>query len=180
MRGGPFFIPDHRQTSFSPSNRITSKLLLRGFWGFSTTVRSGQAARRATLTPSALRPYTRQLLQCSMTTLWPSVTISGWSSSPLPLFPSTDSSSVSTLRFKTRPVQQQTVGLARDEEANRVVSLSPKCTFYAHIFGPKLVACLSAFGTTTPMVRTETISSYIYTQISGLATVQVNKLVLVN
>ena len=90
LRGGPFFIPDHRQTSvgeesnglnkrkgdkrhftqidpwtslpFSPSNRITSKLLLRGFWGFSTTVRSGQAARRATLTPSALRPYTRQLL----------------------------------------------------------------------------------------------------------------------
>ena len=103
--------------------------------------------------------------QCSMTTLWPSVTISGWSSSPLPLFPSTDDSSVSTLRFKTRPVQQQTVGLARDEEANRVVSLSPKCTFYAHIFGPKLVACLSAFGTTTPMVRTETISSYIYTDL---------------
>lgn len=83
LRGGPFFIPDHRQTSvgeesnglnkrkemrhftqmhpwtslpFSPSTRITSKLLLRGFWGFRTTVRSGQAARRATLTPSALRP----------------------------------------------------------------------------------------------------------------------------
>lgn len=72
FRGGPFFIPVQSSVSFSPSTRVISKLFLRGFSGLRTTVSPGWAARRADLTSPALRPYTRQLLQCSMTTLWPS------------------------------------------------------------------------------------------------------------
>lgn len=44
------------------SSRVISKLFLRGFSGFRTTVSPGWAARRADFTSSALRPYTRQLL----------------------------------------------------------------------------------------------------------------------
>lgn len=45
-----------------PSIRVTSKLLRRGFWGLSSTCSSGCAARRASRTALAFRPYTRQLL----------------------------------------------------------------------------------------------------------------------
>ena len=47
---------------FSPSTSVISKLFPRGFSGFRTTVSSGRTVRRASFTPSALRPYTRQLL----------------------------------------------------------------------------------------------------------------------
>lgn len=77
FRGGPFLIPVQSSTRLlSERSSVTSKLPLRGLDGFTCTGSSGASSCRAWLKAAAWRPYTRQLVQCSMTTVAPSASFS--------------------------------------------------------------------------------------------------------